>query len=230
MKKISVILLVVMAGAISAKAQTRQDERKRIEVQGQAEREIVPNKIIVRIALQEYKDGSRIIPMDKLESGLVKAVKKVGIAGDKLTVDNIYGYNWDWRKKKPTDFLASKSFTLEVTDVKMMNDLIEELDPEGVQSISLAEVTHTDMEKIKEELRNEALKNAQSKASSMLSAIGEELGGALQISETPQYEQVPYMRTMAMDAKVANESDYQSNVELKTMDIKVNVQAVFEIK
>ena len=226
MKKITIIsMLLLVTIGITARAQA--DLRKKIQVTGMAERALLPDEIYLRITLKEYKNGNRIVEMDRLEQGLVKSLRKLDISTDMLTVDNIYGYNWDWRKKRPDDFLASKSFRLQVSDLKRINDLVEYLDPEGLNGIQIAEIKHSRENEIREELAKEALKKAREKAEALLSAIDEEVGGVIEVSTVRQEQSMPQARVM-YDA--AESKAYSSNVEFRNIDIKVEIYAVFEIK
>ena len=230
MKRILFLALVIVSW--SASGQGTQPLKKKIEVKGLAEKEVVPDEIYLRITLKEYKDGGKNIAMNQLEAGLVKAVKQLGIAEKDLTVDNIYGYNWNWRKRKSDEFLASKSFRLEVKELKFVNDLVDKLDPRGVNNINIAEVTHSKLEDYKMELRAEALKAAKEKANYLLGSIDEKLGGALEIQEIDyEYQPPVYARSVAYDA-VAAESKvgYQSELEFKTITIKSEFRVVFEIE
>lgn len=221
--------LCILSGIALAQ---RQDQPliKKIEVKGTAEMEVIPDEIYLRIALKEYKDGTKKISMDKLEAQLVKAVDQMGLPKENLSVDNIYGYNWDWRKKKSDEFLATKSFRLQVTNVKMINDLLDKLDPEGINSVGIAEVTHSKIEEHKNQLKLEALKSAKEKARYLLSGIGEELGGALEIQEVDYGDPHPmYERSMAYSKSEAQDESYQSDLEFKTIKLKSEIRAVFEI-
>ena len=214
---------------LAATTFAQTDNRKKIEVSGRADMEVVPDIIYLHIVLKEYKSGSKTISLNTLEEGLVKAINQLGIPKENLSVDNIYGYNWDWRKKKADDFLASKSFKLKLSDVKLINNLIEKLDAEGVNSMNVGEVSHTKIDEYKMQLKIEALKQAKSKAKALLSSIDEEIGGALDIQEMSYNNQPMYARnTMMMEAKM--DSGYQSEVEFKNITISAEVRAVFEIK
>ncbi len=221
------LLFLLVLGSLGFSAMAQADLRKKIQVTGMAERALLPDEIFLSITLKEYKNGNRIVEMDRLEEGLVKALRKLDIPSDMLTVDNIYGYNWDWRKKRPDDFLASKSFRLQVPDLKRVNDLVEYLDSEGLQSIQIAEIRHSREKEIREELAKEALKEARDKASALLRAIDEDLGGVIEVSAVRQEQSMPQARVM-YDA--AESKMYSSNVEFRNIDIKVEIYAVFEIK
>lgn len=203
---------------------------KKIEVQGSAEMEVLPDEIYLRIALKEYKDGTKKVNMDKLESQLVKAVQELGLSKENLQVENIYGYNWDWRKKKSDDFLATKSFRLKLKDVKMINNLVEKLDPEGVNSMNITEVSHSKIKEFKNDLKLQALKAAKEKAKYLLEGIGEELGSALEIQEIDFGDYRPvYERSIAYAKSSADEPEYQSDLEYKTIKLQSQIRAVFEI-
>lgn len=216
--------ILLMSLSVMAQA----DLRKKIEVTTYAERTVVPDRIFLNITLKEYKNGNRIVPMDRLEEGLVKALRKLDIPENQLTVNDMYGYNWDWRKKRPDDFLASKSFRLEVPDLKKINDLVEYLDPEGLQSIGILEVRHSQEEEIREELAREALIKAREKATAMLRAIDEAPGGVIEVTAFEQRPGNPRPQMRMMEA--AESSAYSSDVDFRNIDLRVEVRAVFEIK
>ncbi|MEM8566900.1 MAG: SIMPL domain-containing protein [Bacteroidota bacterium] len=209
---------------------TQNQKPKSIEVQGKAERTVTPDEIFLRITLKEYKSGSSVVNMNTLESNLVSTLRKIKIDRDNLTVDNIYGYNWNWKKKKAEEYLATKSFSLKLSDVKMVNDLIERLDQEGLNSINVAKVSHSQIDEIRLELKAEALKNAKEKAKFLLEAIDETLGSAIEIQEVNYgYESPVYTRARTFDA-VESSKSYQSNLEFRSIDIKSEFRVVFEIK
>lgn len=229
MKKILSTIALLFIGFISFGQITSTNGVKKIEVTGQAEMEIIPDEIYLRITLKEYKNGTKTVSINTLEAELVKAVKKMNLEEDALRVENIYGYNWDWKKKKTGDFLASKSFKLKLNDVKKVNDLVNSLDNEGLNNLNISELNHSKIEEHKMNLKIEALKNAKVKAGKLLAAIDEELGSALEIQEIEYINAPSYARNqMMMSAKM--DGNYESNLEFKNIMIKAEVKAVFEIK
>ncbi|HNP19692.1 MAG TPA: SIMPL domain-containing protein [Fulvivirga sp.] len=229
MNKIISIGILLLVWTTSVGQPNTTESKKRIEVKGTAEMEVVPDEIYLKIALKEYKNGSKIVNLNTLEAGLVKAVSQIGLPKENLTVDNIYGYNWDWRKKKSDDFLATKSFKLKLTNVKMMNDLIEKLDAEGVNSMNIGEVSHSKIEEYKMELKIKALQNAKDKANALLTSIGEQMGGAIEIQEI-DYGNNNYQYARNTMSLKAESDGYQSDLEYKTITLNAEVRAVFEIK
>lgn len=199
---------------------------KKIEVNGKAEMEITPNEIQFRIVLKEYLDGRKKVSINKLESQLVKAIEAEDLDRKDLTVESIYGYNWNWKKQRAEEFLATKSFKLKVADLKKMNEVLERLNERGLNSVSVASYTHTELEQYHRDLKLEALKNAKEKAGYLLNGIDENLGPVLEVSEILQ-PQVPIYRAQTME--MADSSGYQSDLEFQTMKLKAEIRAVFSI-
>lgn len=229
MKKLTFIAIILLL-SIQALSQDKTQDRKTIEVKGWAEKEIIPDEIYFRIALKEYKDGSRKIDINRLEAQLVEAVKKLQIDADNLQAENMYGHNWDWKKKEAGEFLATKSFIIKLENVKQLNDLIGSLDARGVHSSGINEYSHSKMDEYQKELKIEAIQAAKEKAKYLLVAIDEELGRALEIQEIEYGRPQPmYQRAMSYN-KESMESDYQSDVAFKTITIRSEIRAVFAIK
>ena len=218
-------LLIIAPALIYAQQETLT---KRIEVTGEAEMEITPNEIDVRITLKEYLDGRKKVEMDKLESGLVKALRAEDISKDKLTIESIYGYNWNWKKQRAEEFLATKSFKLKVVNLKKMNDLLERLDQKGINNVSVASYTHSDIIKFKNELKLQALKNAKEKARYLLNGIDEQLGSVIVVTEVDHHQPIAYRAQMMEVAD--SELGYQSDLEFQTIKLKATIRAVFGIE
>ena len=170
--------------------------------------------------------------MNRLEEGLVKVASQLGLPKESVKVDNIYGYNWNWKKKKSEEYLATKSFQLKVSDVKSINDLVDKLDPKGINSMNVARLSHSKLEELKYELKAEALKAAKAKAKYLLDAMDEKLGGALEVQEMDYgYPSPVYARSASFDefeSKAAG--GYQSQLDFKTITIKAEFRVVFEIE
>jgi len=225
----SIFLVWLMLLPILAWSQI-QPMTKKIEVTGHAEMEVTPDEIYVRITLKEYMDGRKKVDINRLEDRLVKALRSERIPEDNLTVQNIYGYNWDWKKKKSGDFLATKSYRLKVNDLKKMNDLIQRLDERGVNNMNVDNYTHSKLEEYQQELKLKALQNAKSKATFLLSGIDESIGGVLEVYENPSAHQGQPVLYRAQAMEMADASSYQSNVEFKTIKLSADIKAVFAIE
>ncbi len=227
MKKLLTLLLLA---AISSSAFAQSvDLRRKIQVTGSAETEVTPDIIYFSISLKEYLNGKTKVSISTLERQLEKAVNDAGIAKADFTINNLSSYNYVPEKKKNADFLAAKQYRLKLHDLNKINQILDAVDDKGIQSTGIEGYDYSGIETLKNELKLKALKAAQSKASFLLSGIGEKLGGAIDIQEiNNEPMQQPVFRSMMMKATSA-EAETQPDIDFKKIKLNYQVQAVFEI-
>jgi uncharacterized protein YggE len=229
-----ITMTIIALFSMSAMAQ-QVDLRKKITVSGSAETEVTPDIIYLSISLKEYlKDNNskKRVEITELENQLYNAVLKAGIAKEDLMVNNVSSYNYVTEKKKNPDFLASKQYRLKVSDLNKWNEIIGAIDPKGISSTSIESYDYSKITALKKELKIKALQAAKEKAQYMVEALGEKLGGVIDIQEinNEAYPQ-PMYRANVMMMK-AEDSSGGSAPELDFKKIKLNyvVNTVFEIK
>ena len=234
MKKLIALAFVALF-SISAMAQ-QVDLRKKINVSGSAEQEVTPDIIYLSISLKEYfKDNNskKRVEITDLEKQLYNAVLKAGIDKENLMVNNISSYNYATEKKKNPDFLASKQYRLKVTDLNKWNEIIGAVDAKGIAYTNIESYDFSGIEALKKELKIKALQAAKAKAAYMVEALGEKLGGVIDIQEVNNevYPQVMYRSNMMMKAEMADMAGAGAP-ELDFKKIKLNyiVNTVFEIR
>lgn len=230
MKKLF-ILAALLATTIGAFAQN-VDLRRKIEVTGIAEQEVTPDIINVTISLQEYMDGKKHIAINDLEAQLEKAVKDAGIPSSDFTVNNISAWNNTYQKKKAPDFLASKQYGLRVRDLNKFNQIMSKIDPKGIQSTNIESYDYSKMADLKRDLKIKALLAARDKATYLLAALGEKLGGAINITESDNssFPQPRMYAANVMTFKASADSNVgDSDISFKNIKLSFQIQAVFEI-
>lgn len=233
MKKLTALAFVALF-SLSAMAQ-QVDLRKKINVSGSAEQEVTPDIIYLSISLKEYfKDNNnkRRVDITDLEKQLYNAVLKAGIDKENLMVNNISSYNYATEKKKNPDFLASKQYRLKVTDLNKWNEIIGSVDAKGVAYTNIDSYDFSGIEALKKELKIKALQATKAKATYMVEALGEKLGGVIDIQEvnTEVYPQVMYRSNMMMKAEMADSSGGAPELDFKKIKLNYVVNTVFEIK
>lgn len=234
MKRLFAFAIVALF-SVSAMAQ-QVDLRKKITVSGSAEAEVTPDIIYLSISLKEYfKDNNnkKRVDITELENQLYNAVLKAGIAKENLMVNNISSYNYATEKKKNPDFLASKQYRLKVSDLNKWNEIISAVDAKGIAYTNIESYDYSKIETLKKELKIKALQAAKAKAAYMVEALGEKLGGVIDIQEVNNeaYPQ-PMYRANVMMMKGADSMAEAAAPELDFKKIKLNyvVNTVFEIK
>ena len=230
MKKLIAIAFVALF-SVSAMAQ-QVDLRKKINVSGSAETEVTPDIIYIGISLKEYlKDNNskKKVDITELENQLYTAVLKAGIAKEDLMINNVSSFNYATEKKKNPDFLASKQYRLKVSDLNKFNDILSAIDVKGIASTNIESYDYSKIETLKKDLKIKALLAARDKANYMVTALGEKLGGVIDIQDGGDNVIQPVYRNYMMKAEMADTAPAQE-IDFKKIKLNFTVNAVFEIK
>ena len=232
MKKLLAIAFVALF-SISASAQT-VDLRKKISVSGTSELEVTPDIIYLSISLKEYlKDNNskKKVDITTLENQLFTAVQKAGLDKDNLTIDNLSSYNYATEKKKNPDFLVSKQYRLKVTDLNKWNEIIAAVDAKGISSTNIESYDYSKIETLKADLKIKALKAAKVKATYLVEALGDKLGGVIDIQEVNNeiYPQSPRINMM-MRSSMADAEAAPAELDFKKIKLSYTMNTVFEIR
>jgi uncharacterized protein YggE len=229
MKKL-ILLATLIASACIAFGQNA-DLRRKIEINGTAEEEVTPDIINVTISLQEYINGKNKVSIDQLENQLESAVKDAGITKEEFTINNISAYNNTYQKKKNPDFLASKQYSIRFHDLNKFNQILNKVDPKGIQYTNIDSYDYSKINDLKRELKIKALLNARDKAGYLLNSINEKLGGAINITEVDN-SNYPSPRAIMFKAAAMNASNAsapESDIDFKKIKLSYQINAVFEI-
>lgn len=230
MKKI-IITAIIACTTLAGFAQFT-DTRKKVEVSGSAETEITPDEIYVGISLKEYmKDNKKRATITDLEKQLQSAVLKAGIAAEDFMINDISSYTNYWDKKKDPNFMASKQYRIKVKDLSKLNQIIASVDPKGIAYTNIESYSHSQIEQYKRDLKIKALKNAKEKATYLVEAIGEKLGGVLLIQDqnSDSYPQSMMYKTMRLN-EVAADALQMPDIDFKKIKLSYTVNTAFEIK
>jgi uncharacterized protein YggE len=228
MKKLFILIaLVAITSSTFAQA---VDLRRKIEVSGIAEKEVTPDIINVSISLQEYLDGKKKITIEQLESQLESAVKDAGIPKEDFTINSVSAWNNTWNKKKTPDFLASKQYLIKFHDLNKYNQILNKVDPKGIQSTNIESFDYSKMTDLKKELKIQALLAAKEKAGYLLASINDKVGDAISITEVDNGNyQAPRPMMYANKALMSNAAPAESDIDFKTIKLSFQINAIFEI-
>jgi uncharacterized protein YggE len=227
MKKISIIIVLLLI-TVTGFAQN-VDLRRKIEVNGTAEKEVTPDIINVTISLKEYIDGKNKITISQLESQLEKAVNEAGIAKADFTINSLSSYNYTYQKKKNPDFLVSKQYGIRFHDLNRFDQIMSKLDAKGVQSTNIDSYDYSKIAEVKRELKIQALLAARDKASYLLTSLNEKLGSVINITENEESNYPVYKTAMYANRVLAADAAPESDIDAKKIKLSFQVHAVFEI-
>jgi uncharacterized protein len=233
MKKNAILVLMLCVSLCSC-TDNDQAKNKSIEVVGSAEQEVLPDRILIGITLQEYmKDASKKVDILVLEAQLQKAIADAGLSKEDLAIGSIYGEQTWWRKKKPTNFLESKTYILTVPNLAKIDGILNRLDERAITGTNINSYDYSKMAELRKEVKIKALQAAKAKAEYLLEGINESLGDALEVSEI---EVEPYNRFQQMESNVmpyaANTVApiQESTVASQKIKVRYEIKASFKIK
>jgi uncharacterized protein YggE len=226
MKKLLILtaLILISLGVFAQNV----DLRRKIEVTGIAEKEVTPDIINVSISLQEYLDGKKKITIDQLEGQLERAINEAGTPKEDFTISNVSAWNNTWQKKKNPDFLAAKQYSIRFHDLNKYNQILNAVDPKGIQSTNIESYDYSKMPELKRDLKIQALLAAKEKASYLLNSLNEKLGRPINITENDNTN-YPQPRVFANRAMAANAVPDESDIDVKKIKLSFQVQVIFEI-
>jgi uncharacterized protein len=231
MKHLFFITVLFFAFTLSAQ---NTEEVRFIEVHGNAEMEVQPDEMMLSIAIQEYfeeefqknkepKDYKTKVPLDKIEDGLIKSLRKAGIEKEDIRVRGMGNY---WRQQGK-EFLFSKQLEVKITDFSKVNQLSSLVDAKGIRSLNVGQMSHSDLETFRKQVKTDALKDAREKAGYLVESLGEELGEVLSITELNDGYSRPFL---AKNRMMAAEASYETVEEVQNITISYQVTARFRIK
>lgn len=233
MKRIILSLAAVAAVALSAAAQEfKEAYPSYIQVTGRAEKEIVPDLFYLSITVNE-KDSKGKLSVESQQRDMIAALQRLGVDTEqKLTVANRSSEYY-----KRSTALASARYQLELGSAAMVDRVLSVLSDLGISNVFISRVSHTDIDRLKEEVRIAAVKNAQSTAVSIAEALGQKAADCFYIYDA-NVDVVPaYYNNSVMTRGVAEsvmldfaaDSDSDSP-EFKTIRLNYSVQAKFILR
>lgn len=152
-----------------------------IEVIGYAEKQITPNRIYLKIWINEKDTKGK--PIAQIEQSMIAKLQEIGvnISKDLVINDFVSNFKQSWIIK--SDILLVREYQLLVYDAKTTATVFTELEKIGISNISIEKLDHSEIESFRQEIKIEAIKSAKEKANTLTSAINQEAGRALFISE-----------------------------------------------
>lgn len=196
-----------------------------IEIVGTAEKEIIPNEILIAITLKEQAEGRNKITIEQQETLLLNELKKQSISLEKLTFDNANAYQLRVRKKT-NELLTQKNFTLKLNTIEEINRALEAFDNAKIKSFYVEEMSHSDIELYRKEVKILALQAAKNKATYLLESINQKVGNALEVIEVSEGDSIIGRPNAVLTSKFEQKND----IGLKPILVKFSIKAKFEIK
>ena len=195
MRKMIFAAVAALVCVFSAQAQkVSVDELPSIEVRGRAEREVTPDELTVTIGINERDYKGKYTLADK-QDDLIKVLKRHNVNTDEDLRIGYMGSNVKVKLlKKQIKSLVSATYVVTLKSAEQMQKIVEDLAEKEISSVSLIDAKYTKKSDLEMQLAFEAVKDAKKRAQSLSEALGQGLGGALQVSVRPMWSENPIQR------------------------------------
>ena len=203
-----------------------------IEVTGTADREIEPNEIYVLVRIKEFEENRQKTVLEKIEKDFYNAVKEAGIDRKRVELADA-GSDLEKFRRKDKEAFREKTFQIKLTSGGELEKFIEKLSAVKVDSVDVTKLHHSDYEKIKLELKVQALKIAKEKAEVLLRSIGSEVGKPIMVRDFDFHQ--PYMEMNANVRMYKQNMDgaqeaAEEPIAFRKIKMQAQITAQFEIK
>ncbi|MBA4145296.1 MAG: hypothetical protein C0523_06000 [Cytophaga sp.] len=228
--KMKIALFLFLTSSLAMNAQDVFKGEHFIEVTGNAQTEIAPNEIDVQIRLREFEENKKKTALESIDKDFFNALKEAGIDRKRVELADA-GAKLDKLGKKDKDAFREKTYQIRLTSGAELEKLLEKLEPVKTDLVDIVRISHSDLPKLKLDLKIKALQAAKTKAETLLKSIGSEAGKPLMIRDWEVDPVQPIMNmkanTMARFDGVASE---EQAVEFKKIKLQSQITAQFEIK
>ncbi len=229
LKKITVLILLALPILSMAQVSKNFIDQNYIEVQGQAEKDIVPDEIFIQINIDEsdYKGRTNL---SEFEQSMFDALSELGLDVEKsLKVkDMASSFEEYWLKK--TDIQKSKSYELKVSTAGMASKVFREMEKIGISNLRINRVDHSNIDDFRNQVKINAVKNGKEKAEMLAKAVDQEIGRALFMREMENFYR-PVNSQVLMSARAGSMKEAKEpEIQFKKIHLEYSVQIYFELK
>ncbi|MDE7077248.1 MAG: SIMPL domain-containing protein [Alistipes sp.] len=232
MKRIIILAAAAAACVWSASAQTQEANPSYIQVTGRAQKEVVPDEFYLSIVIDE-RDSKGRISVESQQRDMLAALRQQGIDVEKqLKVANLSS---EFFKKNTS--VATAKYQLRLGSAAEVAKAWQTLDKLGISNVSILKVSHSQIEALKEEVRVEAIRNAQQSARTLAEALGQSIGKCFYVWDSNSdimpayYNNEMTVRSLKMtDAAGAEETAGEEPLDFKTIKLQYSVQTKFVLE
>ena len=195
MKKL-ILLCVFAPFFVSA-----QYEDRSITVYGNAQQELSPDEVLMRVTFTEY-EKIKNSEMELKENEFKRMLTKWKIPQDHVEVIEFNSIKYVNKVR------IVKVYQVKLTNPGIANSLLLDLHTTGATAVQVAEVKYNNRDSIQLEVTRLAIENARKKASMMVASQGDRLGNTLSIKEfgaerlESEYESYTYASSFEYRARL----------------------------
>jgi uncharacterized protein YggE len=205
---------------------------------GSAESEFTPNIIVISVRLREYNENKERLTLEKIEADFMNALTKSNISKDNIRLADVSSnvFNYYRYYKQGVDFSPQKTYEVTFSKTEEVLAFLENLKGIKIDNLSIAKLSHTEIQKYRLETKVEALKASERKAETLLTSIGSKKGKVLLIEETedlPEWQVRSLYSNLKVENQmysVADDAPSGGDAPLKKIKLRYEIKTRFEIE
>ena len=235
MKKILLGLLFI-SSLLSAQ---NEQGAKLITVIGYAECEVEPDIITISMKAKENESSTKESDIVKMENRISDLLTSLGIDKSKFSFDR-YSANTQFSISSNSKFKLSKSYKLVIDRASLLDTIVAKCFEYGMDNIFVANLEHSKMDSIQNDLLAKATLMAGDKARIMANSSGATLGNVYSINESYKLvgdrQNMFYNRDMQLEDVVVigygstKNARVGSTISLQKLQISKTVIVKYELK
>ncbi|WP_264534749.1 SIMPL domain-containing protein [Flavobacterium sp. N1736] len=230
MKNLLFTLLIFIT--INAFSQNKTiNDKPFIEVSGQADTLVLPNKIWINVLLTE-KDTKGKKSVEDLEKEMLLKLHEIGINTEKNVSVNDMSSNYKFYLLKQNDIFKSKSYSVLVADAQTASKVFLGLEKIGISNVQIEKVENDQQKNIRLLINEKAILRAKQIAESFSKPLNQKIGNAIQINnfEDISNQLAGNIAGIAIRAKRSSYAESvtdEPNIEFEKIKIVTSVQVRF---
>ncbi len=228
MKKL--LLVVAMAFAAlslsvgGAQAQELANATPYVAVNGSSQVKVTPDEIYLRITLDEGDTKGKDV-IEAQRKRLFSALRRCGVDIEKQLT--LLDMSSEYFRRGSS--LATTQYELKLTSAEAVRAVFDALDKDGITNVSVTRTASSKIDDYRRQARQEAIRNAQSRARDLAEAIGQSIGACFEINDYTSEVRVTNSRVMMAKSAAVDMAaeEVEPNVEFEQIVINYSVSAKF---
>ena len=224
------LLVVAMAFAAlslsvgGAQAQELANATPYVSVNGSSQVKVTPDEIYLRITLDEGDTKGKDV-IEAQRKRLFSALRRCGVDIEKQLT--LLDMSSEYFRRGSS--LATTQYELKLTSAEAVREVFEALDKDGITNVSVTRTASSKIDDYRRQARQEAIRNAQSRARDLAEAIGQSIGACFEINDYTSEARVTNSRVMMAKSAAVDMAaeEVEPNVEFEQIVINYNVSAKF---
>ena len=227
MKKILLLLVAAVALSLTSHDATAQDFGSTIpsvSVNGSSQVKVTPDEIYLRITLDEGDTKGKDV-IEAQRKRLFSALRKSNVDIEKQLT--LLDMSSEYFRRGSS--LATTQYELKLSSAESVNKVFENLDKEGITNVAVTRTASSKLDDYRRQARQEAIRNAQSRARDLAEAVGQSIGVCYEINDYTSEARETGSRLMMSKNAAADMASEEAlpKVEFEQIVINYNVSAKF---